>query len=53
MGITFRNGVGEIGIKTVDEVGIDETGSYPLALHVELNIYSKLQLFMFCPFCVI
>ena len=28
MGITFRNGVDEMGINTVDEMGIDEMGSY-------------------------
>ena len=28
MGITLRNGPDEIGIKTVDKMGIDETGSH-------------------------
>ena len=29
MGITLRNGVDEMGIETVDEIGIDEMGSNP------------------------
>ena len=31
MGITLRNGVGEMGIKRVDEMGIDKMGSYHMA----------------------
>ena len=29
MGIPLRNEVDEMGIKTVEEMGIDEKGSYP------------------------
>ena len=28
MGITFRNGEDKMGVKSVDEMGIDEMGSY-------------------------
>ena len=37
MGITLRNGVDERGIKTVDEKGIDEMGSY----HIQENANSN------------
>ena len=30
MGINFRNGVDKMGIKTTDEMGIDEMRSYPI-----------------------